>query len=44
MELYAIPLQELTCSGKFLCSLKGGGEIDVAEADGMALKPLTVSR
>src|SRR4051794_12351879 len=31
--LYAIPLQELTCSGKFLCGLEGGGEIDVAEAD-----------
>ena len=30
---YAIPLQELTCSGKFLCGLEGGGEIDVAEAD-----------
>jgi hypothetical protein len=32
-KCYAIPLQELTCSGKFLCGLEGGGEIDVAEAD-----------
>ena len=32
-RIYAIPLQELTCSGKFLCGLEGGGEIDVAEAD-----------
>jgi hypothetical protein len=29
----AIPLPEMTCSGKFLHRLEGGGKIDVAEAD-----------
>ena len=34
---YAIPLEELTCSGKFLWgldTLESDGEVDTAEADG----------